>query len=461
MVAAEYARLLFTRPGRGASRAAAWQSTAATLHASLLRAAQGAFARCDDRPGLALDALVAATDGARPHWLTHPQLIEALHELAGAADELLHWDQCTVPASREEASGNAALGLARLGNVALPELLRRQPDWQGVLQVASDAYGMIHFPGCAWSLAVALRTLDDVEPAGDALLEISLDAAHVALRAPGDSAPLVVLSRADFVRLLRGRYGDRWQPTLLRRNANYRVRLQYTARLASTRLEFEPIGPSDAEGGHLGLTGAIVEALVRALAAASPGVHRELLAYVRCIRGFELPALPNGAVGSFSTPLRPGLVGFNVAYDAAGQPRLDPFSFTWLAHELAHTKHYLLDEVAYAQRRRFLENGEETLFVPRYGRALSLRTLFQVPYVHLYEATVFADIAAGGFAALPWKVEGDWTAVGDDLLAEIHEALATLATHAQLSAWGQAVLDRQRALTDRLERGWRATRHAA
>lgn len=467
MRAAVWARQLFARPGKGAARAAVWQAEVAALHASLLRSAQRSLARSGGRAPQALDALVAYAGQprreAQRQLLGHPQLVEALHELAPCDEAIGLWDGSVVPASRldGDVEPDVPLGLARLGNVALPALLQRQPDWCGALEIASDAYGFVHFPGCAWSLALARRSLEELTPWSNARLHLVVDAEWVMLVPPGDEAPLLVVSRADFLRLIRGRYGQRWQPALRRRNPAARVRLQYTTRIARTRLEYEPIGRSDAEGGHLGLTGAILSALVEAFAANSPGMHRELLTYVRCIRGFELPDLAGGAVGSFSTPLRPGLMGFNVGYDAAGAPRLDPFSFTWLAHELAHNKNYLLDEVAYLNGCGWLTNGSQTCFVPRYHRALSLRTLFQVPYVHLYEAAALADFAAAGFAGVPWRIDVDWRAAGDDLLSEIDEAFTLLDQQAALTVWGQAALARQRQLAADFRRRWRSMRRAA
>jgi hypothetical protein len=64
--------------------------------------------------------------------------------------------------------------------------------------------------------------------------------------------------------------------------------------------------------------------------------------------------------------------------------------------------------------------------IPRYRRALSVRTLFQVPYVHLYERALLTDFFEAGFRGLPWRVSADVAAIGDDLAAEIREAFALI-----------------------------------
>jgi len=157
------------------------------------------------------------------------------------------------------------------------------------------------------------------------------------------------------------------------------------------------------------------------------------------IQGFELPETSLGDVGSFSDPLHPGVMGLNVPYTSDDKPCITPFCFTWLAHELAHTRHYLIDTVVASHGEQIVRNAAEmTDVIPRYGRALSIRTLVQVPYVHLYELTVLMDVLDKGLDVLPWDVTEDPITFGDDIVAEIDEAVEMLPVRADLTPFGAA-----------------------
>src|SRR5262249_45158405 len=150
-------------------------------------------------------------------------------------------------------------------------------------------------------------------------------------------------------------------------------------------------------------------------------------ACVHTIRGFELPCTTHGVIASFSDPTLPGVMGINVSYTPRHEPCLDPFCFTWFGHELGHTKDYLCDNILYVRDQALLHNPTgRTETIPRYGRSLALRTLFQVPYVHLYEWALLMDFRQAGFQGLPWRVPPDVAALGDDLEAEIMEAFALI-----------------------------------
>lgn len=138
------------------------------------------------------------------------------------------------------------------------------------------------------------------------------------------------------------------------------------------------------------------------------------------------------------------------------EPRLSPYCFMWLGHELGHTLHYLIDDVAYTHGWQFLENpGETTPTIARYGRSLSVRTLFQVPYVHLFEWWLLMRFHEGGFAGLPWQMSDDAFAVGEDVRDEIAEAFDLIHTHARLTFAGQAVVACLRELVAEADAHWR------
>jgi hypothetical protein len=82
----------------------------------------------------------------------------------------------------------------------------------------------------------------------------------------------------------------------------------------------------------------------------------------------------------------------------------------------------------------------------------------QLPYVHLYEWTLLMDFWQAGFAGLPWQVDGDVAAAGEDLAAEIREAFALIEAHAVLTPLGEAALRHFRALYARLLARWQSLR---
>src|SRR5262249_37449877 len=93
-----------------------------------------------------------------------------------------------------------------------------------------------------------------------------------------------------------------------------------------------------------------------------------------------------------------------------------------------------------------------------YGRSLTVRTLFQVPYVHLYEWVLLMDFLEADFRGLPWRVPGDATAVGDDLAAEIEEAFALIEERARLTPLGAAALRHFREMYALASARWRSLR---
>jgi hypothetical protein len=105
-----------------------------------------------------------------------------------------------------------------------------------------------------------------------------------------------------------------------------------------------------------------------------------------------------------------------------------------------------------------LENpGEITPIIPRYQRAIRMRTLFQIPYVHLFEWWLLMMFYEASFRGLPWRVREDAVAVGEDLCAEIAESFDLIAQHVQLTATGRAVVWRLRELVAEADAHWRRT----
>jgi hypothetical protein len=164
-------------------------------------------------------------------------------------------------------------------------------------------------------------------------------------------------------------------------------------------------------------------------------------------------------LASFSLPTQPGILNINVAYSHDDQPILSPFCFTWIGHELGHTKHYLIDDAAYQAGRCFVRNpGDWTGTLPRYGRRLAVRTVFQIPYTHLYELALQIAFLERGFAGLPWDVEDDPLEFGDDLVAEIGEAFQLIGEWAELTPCGREAVDHLRLLYDQALSRWDSLR---
>jgi hypothetical protein len=83
-----------------------------------------------------------------------------------------------------------------------------------------------------------------------------------------------------------------------------------------------------------------------------------------------------------------------------------------------------------------------------------VRTLFQVPYVHLYEWTLLMDFWEAEFRGLPWRVPTDGVGVGEDLAAEIEEAFALIQERAHLTPLGVAALRHFRELFALAQARW-------
>ena len=119
----------------------------------------------------------------------------------------------------------------------------------------------------------------------------------------------------------------------------------------------------------------------------------------------------------------------------------------------------MCDSVLYGCGRPLVLNPSDmTEPIPRYGRPLAVRTLFQVPYVHLYEWALLMDFWEAGFRGLPWPAPVGAATVGDDLAAEIKEAFALIRERAKLTPLGEAALRHFRELYGLALARWRYVR---
>ncbi len=459
MAAYALARQLFAPPGAGGAPTRHLLAQAAGSHARLLGCArQGQQAQIDrlrDSLGEYLRGPASATE--KRLVLDAPQLVEALHALAPWSRELAEWDAAVAPGCNDvPANRQSALGCGRLGNVVAAVLLRRR-DWSGQIELATDGYGRVHIPLCDWVLVI----VDERGPARELLahqpIVLQLDERRAKWSLPGsDGQSLVSMPRPVFDAMFADNRPLARLPAGVEFGAeSLRVRFERTSRLGETHIRYEPIsgdGPTD----RAELTGGIVAALLSAIEHNAPGIHEQLCQCIRTVHGFELPPYGSGQIASFSVPTSPGVIGFNVEYTPRDEPQVSPFCFMWLGHELGHTLNYLIDDVAFTHGWRFLENPVEiTPVIPRYDRQLRVRTLFQIPYVHLFEWWLLMLFHQRRFAGLPWQVRDDAVAVGEDLRSEIEESFELIAQHARLTATGRAVVWRMRELVAEADAHWR------
>jgi hypothetical protein len=441
---------LFQPPGCSAADGEDLHRLAADAHAELFDRACGDGGAILGRALAPLQAFLAgiAPAAAKRRLLCHPLFIEGLHSLAPLSNALRVWHDSVAAATPAAHPANGAA----LGNVALALILRADPHWCGEIDLGTDVLGRVGFPFCDWTLALHTTAGDLL---ANRVVRLTLGPAEACWRLlDADGPPSLVTSRADCVRMLVGNGDPVDRDRLSMPDGRVRARLQHACRFSRSPIRYDPIAFRD---GHAGLTGGVVGRVLAAIHRNSPAVHRELARLIYTVRGFEFPAASAGA--SFSDPTLPGVIGVGLSYSPRDEPRLDPFCFTWFGHELGHTKDYLCDSVLYGRGRPLVLNpADMTEPIPRYGRPLAVRTLFQVPYVHLYEWALLMDFWEAGFRGLPWPAPAGATAVGDDLAAEIKEAFALIRDQAKLTPLGQMALRHFRELYGLALARWRFVR---
>lgn len=453
----ELARL-FSTPGRPETGTSSILRRAAAAHADLLAAA---FSAVDLRrvPSLMLiAALLPHEPAVRQRLLCHPVFIEGLHELAPECPAVRTWQQCVVtPPNTSEPPGATAADAHRpgrlLGNAALALLLRSGSAPHGRYWLRSDCFGQVRFPLSDWSLSLRCGGGEGA-CLSDAPILLRLEGRQ-ALWSTGDQGERPFLQMpCDLLQRLVGRNDGEVRGARLRSlDPLLRSEWQWTAPLCAAGARFLPIHGSR-PASHATLCGGILKMLHDVVRGCSPSVHQEFCRYTELVLGFELPGAAGGVVQSFSEPTRPGVMGFNVPFTADDQPLLCPFCFTWLGHEMAHTKMYLAGSIGWREGWSFLHNsGQWTGVLPRYGRALSVRTLFQIPYTHLYEWVLLMDVWNAGQMPL-LSANADPLTFGNDLRQEILEAFGLIDTLAELTRRGRAAVCHFRRMFEEADARW-------
>jgi hypothetical protein len=447
---------LFGSPGGSDPGTGELARRAAAAHAGLLTRACVRAGPAFGRPLAAILTFLGgpARAAQKRRLLCHPLLVEGLHSLAPFSAELRRWhDHVTAPPAAVPVVPAAR---ASLGNVALVALLRVNRHWQGEQDCCTDEFGRVGFPLSDWGLTLCTDRHDVLTRQA---VTLSLGRERASWRLTDTGEPVLVTSREDCLRMV-AENADPLEPRRVEfPNPRVRPRLQCACRLGHSRVRYDPVAFPDRRA-HAGLTGGLVERLVAALRRNSPAVYREFRTFIHAVRGFELPACSHGVVGSFSDPTVPGVMGLNIPYAPHDEPCADPLCFTWFGHELGHTKDYLIDTVLHERGVALVRNpGERVGPIPRYGRALPVRTLFQIPYVHLYEWAVLMDFAEAGFRGLPWPAPEDVAAAGEDLAAEIREAFELIRERAWLTGAGAAALAHFRELYAAASARWNSGHH--
>jgi hypothetical protein len=313
--------------------------------------------------------------------------------------------------------------------------------WDGPLRLTSDVLGRLPLPFCDWTIRLhSAEALSDCVLA-DADIDLTTDGHVICWQWTGDDAPFLIMP-CETCRHMVVDNPFRVE-TAGCHSASRRIipMLVRAIPLCENGVRYERIHIADAV--HAEETEVIVGSLHEAMYHNSPAMHHEFCTYMSAIRGYELHLTTSGTVQSFADPTQPGIMSLNIPYNERHEPRLSSLCFTWLAHELAHTKFYLINDIAYDHGSTFLRNGAEmTDIVERYGRRLPLRTLFQIPYTHIYEWESLMDFIDRDFDGLPWQVQENPISYGEDLMREIEEALILCDEVADLTPLGAEAFSR-------------------
>jgi hypothetical protein len=313
--------------------------------------------------------------------------------------------------------------------------------WEGPLRLTSDLLGRLPLPFCDWTIRLRSAEAGPASVLADADIDVTTDRHGICWQWTADDAPFLIMPRETCRHMVVDnplRVGTGGCHCASRRISPMLVR---AIPLCESGVRYEQIHIADPQNAEE--TEVIVGCLHEAMLHNSPSMHHEFCAYMSAIRGYELHLTTSGTVQSFADPTQPGIMNLNIPYNERHEPRLSSLCFTWLAHELAHTKFYLINDIAYDHGWTFLRNGAEmTDVVARYGRRLPMRTLFQIPYTHIYEWESLMDFIDRDFEGLPWKIQENPVVYGEDLRSEIEEALMLSDDIADLTPLGAEAFSR-------------------
>lgn len=390
------------------------------------------------------------------HWLTSPFLAESLHALAAGNPELRKWHRCVATPSVNDVVTPDPDDAGYLGVWIVALSLRANSRQCGRFAIRSDLLGRIRFPGTTWRIHVC--DAQTGEALSRELIMLTLDQERVEFHQPDCEAPFLTLPRSSFLRLLANLQDHLDYDLATTESMNAEVKR--LCKFGSSQVRYAP-AHFPATPDHAEDVRHLIEQILMAMQDFSPEMYEEFCQYIRSVRGFEIEQFEGKVIGSFSDPTQPGVMNMNVTFlDDA--PLLDPFCFTWFGHELAHTRNYMIDTVTYDRGEAFVLNrADMTPKIHRYGRRLPVRTLVQIPYVHLYEWELLMDAYEMGLQQLPWVNQQDPVAVVEEIRAEIADGFQLIDQHANLTPLGKVAIEHQENLYRQSKRRWSQLRRAA
>jgi hypothetical protein len=392
----------------------------------------------------------------RRRFLVDPAFVEGLHRAIAVSRILSEWHQHVAQPSIANV-GPPATGEAthRLGNSLLALLLYNNPYWCGRIGLRTDLYGRLRFPLSDWSIALTRRGDGPVCVLADELIvaQFTRQEVQLSLETQTDHG-LLIIPRQDWLRMFVANDPAVDGEDIAYLSSAVSTRFQFAGPIPGWHVRYEPVsfGETDA---HFALTGGLIAAVLGAIRRHSRRIADEFNILMSSVRGWELAAQDYGTIQSFSDPTQPRVMSINVPYAADETPRICPLCFTWFGHELGHTKSYLIETILHVGGQRLCTNAAEyTDVIERYGRPLSLRTVLQIPYTHLYEWVLLMDVVEKEFVALPWRIEENPADFGKEIHAEIVEAFDRIEGEARLTPCGHAAVAQLQELTHRAQARW-------
>ena len=451
---------LFRSPGCASAGTRQFLGRAASAHFALLERAAADSANAHPRlaqlPATVLSHIERLPARAGQHrLLLDPAFIEGLHAAAAISPSLAVWHTAIAePSIATICQATTPEHADRLGNSLLSLRLREDPNWQGRIALRTDHFGRLRFPLSDWSIELLCQDAGPHAVLADESVTAILTGSDVQFVVDRcDNETIVIIPRRDWLRMLIANDSTIDGRKIVYPNRELMVRMHFAGRIPSWRVRFEPM--TFANAAHVGSTGGLTAAILNSIRRNATNIAAEFDHLLRTIRAWGLPPAAYGTIQSFSDPTLPRVMNLNVSYTDDGAAQIDPFCLTWFGHELGHTKSYLIETILHVLGFSLTPtHGDYTDFVERYNRRLPIRTLLQIPYTHLYEWSLLIAAIENDFAALPWLIEDDPIAFGDDLRAEIEEAFDHMHQVVQLTDCGHTVLARLWALSTEVLSGW-------
>lgn len=474
----------FLLPGEETASPFSLRSAAIQSMESLLREASAFDSETSDLAIITNLLNQRLTPVQRDNWLSSPSWAESLHAISAHNPVLRKWHEAVATPSINDVAPVAEDDAGYLGQFLLPLVLRDSPQVCGRFAVRTDLLGRIVFPDSDWRIELRQKatppalTEHDSEPRahkakeGDQardrdsqddntsdrilareLILVFLDPLNACFYREDGSQPCFSMPRTCLLRMLANQSSGIAYD--VHQSDTTEVKLSRMSHFGSSQVRYEPAYFSNnASRESAALVGGVIDDILHSIAQFAPELHNEFCTYVHAIRGYEIPPLDGQLIGSFSDPTQPGVMNMNITFREQ-QPLLSPHCFTWFGHELAHTRSYLVDTLAHQSEMSFVRNRREmTPRISRYGRGFPIRTLVQIPYVHMYEWDLLMDAYQGGYFQTTDIAGLDVNSVADEIRAEIADGFQFIERYADLTKLGQRALEHQKELYRKCKRRW-------